>query len=103
MKGIRPILFLLVTVMLVGLSTPVTMANATVLIAAGDLPDVVCTSEEPMGAAGGGDSEPNEGDPTNLGDGNGIDESSEHDDHFDGVSIGEFLLRLMSQMNLLVL
>ncbi len=103
MKGIRPILFLLVTVMLVGLSTPVTMANATELTAAGDPPDAVSTSEEPMAAAGGGDSEPNEGDPTNLGDGNGIDESSEHNGHFDGISIGEFLLHLMSQMKLLVL
>jgi len=103
MKGIRPILFLLVMMLLVGQSTSVSIAFAT--------QDSTCF-DDPGGSASSGDDEvtvdgkdpgQGEGDPDHYGDGNEVIEMGGTGDGFDSVIIGEQLLQLMYQLRLLVL
>ncbi len=103
MKGIRPILFLLVTMLLVGQSTSVPTAYATVNSATVDVPGGEASLGDDEVTVEGKDPGQGEGDPDHYGDGNEANQVGGLGADFDSVIIGEQLLRLMCQLRLLVL
>ncbi len=103
MKGIRPILFLLVTVLLICAPASVPIASATVSIADGDLPAAVPSSGNEEDTVDGADPGDDEGDPDFLGDGLGAREYDGIGDNFDAITIQKSLWYLLLQMRLLVL
>ena len=103
MRGIRPILFLLVTMLLVGQSTSVPTAHATVISATVDVPGGDASPGDSEVTVDGKDPGQDEGDPDHYGDGNEVIQVGGFGDGFESGSIGEHLLRLMCQLKLLVL
>ncbi len=89
--------------LLVGQSTSVPTAYATVNSAAFDVPGGEASSGDDEFTVEGKDPGQGEGDPDHYGDGNEAIQGDGWDDDLDSVIIGEQLLQLMYQLRLLVL
>jgi hypothetical protein len=106
MKGIRPIHFLLATLLLVCVSLSVPIAYGAEDAVAFELPRFDANAGDDESSLDGAPADDgNEGDPDDMGDGFGRHSATLDGGcgGFDGMTIEEYLLHLLSQIQLLLL